>query len=384
MTRPLVYLVAGEASGDALGAALMRALIHETAGAVDFTGVGGPEMEDEGLASLYPMSELSVMGLIEVVPGLARVLRRLAQTVRHLRATRPDVLVTIDSQAFSRRLAERIHPSPFPVVHYVGPTVWAWRPSRIRKVSAVVDRLLLLFPFEVSWWEESGIDAVYVGHPLADEKREQVSRTGVSGPCVALLPGSRKGEIRRHLPIFRDVAERLVRSTPEVTMVIPTVAHVADDVHHGTRSWPCPVRVVERPSAERLQVMANADAALAVSGTVALELASLGIPHVIAYRAHPVTAAIVRRLVTVRHASLVNIMAKSCVTPEFIQDACRGDAIHEALQGILDDPGKTETQKQQMAGVMQALRHPDGPSSTVAARAVLDLIEGHGRAPARG
>ncbi len=377
MTGPLVYLVAGEPSGDALGAELMRALVRETGGAVDFTGVGGPEMEEEGLTSIYPMSELSVMGLVEVVPGLARVLRRLAQTARHLRATRPGVLVTIDSQAFSRRLAERIHPAPFPVVHYVGPTVWAWRPSRIRKVSSVVDRLLLLFPFEVSCWEDSGVDAVYVGHPLADGKNTRSSCREGKGPCIVLLPGSRKGEIRRHLPVFREVAERLARNIPDVTMVLPTVAHISKDVRHGTRSWSCPVRIVEGPSSERLRVMAGADAAIAVSGTVALELASLGIPHVIAYRANPLTAAIVRRLVTVRYASLVNIMADRDVTPEFIQEECRADAIHDALRRILDDPREAETQKLHMASVMQTLRHPDGPPSSVAARAVLELIAGH-------
>ena len=374
MTRPVVYLVAGEPSGDALGAELMRALVRETGGVIEFAGVGGPEMEEEGLTSIYPMSELSVMGLVEVVPGLARVLRRLTQTSRHVRATRPDVLVTIDSQAFSRRLAERIHPAPFPVVHYVGPTVWAWRPSRIRKVASVVDRLLLLFPFEVSCWEGSGVDAVYVGHPLADGKNEHPSRTSGEGPCIVLLPGSRKAEIRRHLPIFRDVAERLARDVPEVRMVIPTVANVVDDVRRGTRSWSCPVEIAERPSTGRLRVMAGADAAIAVSGTVALELASLGIPHVIAYRANPLTAAIVRRLIRVRYASLVNIMADREVTPEFIQDECRAGAIHDALRRILDDPLEARTQKEHMAGVMRSLHHPDGHSSTVAARAILEVI----------
>ena len=380
MTGPLVYLVAGEPSGDALGAELMRALARETGGAVGFAGVGGPEMEEEGLTSIYPMSELSVMGVVEVVPGLARVLRRLAQTARHLRATSPDVLVTIDAQAFSRRLAERIHPAPFPVVHYVGPTVWAWRPSRIRKVSSVVDRLLLLFPFEPSCWEGSGVDAVYVGHPLADGKNERPSRAKGKGPCIVLLPGSRKGEIRRHLPVFRNVAERLARDIPDARMVIPTVAHVADDIRRGTRSWSCPVEIAERPSAGRLRAMAGADAAVAVSGTVALELASLGIPHVIAYRANPLTAAVVRRLVTVRYASLVNIIAGKGVTPEFIQNECRADAIHDALRRILDDPREGGAQRRHMACVMQALRHPDGPSSAVAARAILELIARQGPA----
>ena len=193
-------------------------------------------------------------------------------------------------------------------------------------------------------------------------------------PCVVLLPGSRKGEVRRHLPVFRDVAERLALDFPEISMVIPTVTHVADDIRLETRSWSAPVEVLERSSTGRLQAMAGADAALAVSGTVALELATLGIPHVIAYRAHPLTAVIVRRLVTVQFASLVNIMAGSEVTPEFLQDACRAGAIHDALRRILDNSGEARTQKKHMAAVMRALRHPEGPSSAVAARAILELV----------
>ena len=374
MREPLVYLVAGEASGDVLGAALMRALVRETGGVVRFTGVGGPEMEDMGLRSIYPMSDLSVMGLVEVVSGLARVLRRLSQTARHLCATRPDILVTIDSQGFSRRLAERIHPAPCPVIHYVAPTVWAWRPSRIRKVAAAVDRLLLLFPFELSCWQGSGVDAVYVGHPLADARNVCPSQRCDDGPHIVLLPGSRKGEIRRHLPVLRDVAERLTQDLRHAKMLIPTVAHVAGDVRQATRSWSASVTVVEDSGVERLRMMAGADAAVAVSGTVALELASLGVPHVIVYRVNPLTAAIVRRLVTVRHASLVNIIADREVTPEFIQGACRAGDVYAALRRILNDPAEGRTQKRHMAGVMKALRHPDGSSSTVAARAVLELV----------
>ena len=190
----------------------------------------------------------------------------------------------------------------------------------------------------------------------------------------SFFPVAARGEIRRHLPIIREVAERLARDIPDARMVIPSVAHVAADIRHGTRSWSCPVEIMERPSAGRLRAMTGADAAVAVSGTVALELASLGIPHVIAYRANPLTAAIVRRLVTVRYASLVNLIAGKEVTPEFIQDECRADAIHDALRRILDDPREGGVQKRHMACVMQALRHPDGPSSAVAARAILELV----------
>ncbi len=379
MPPPLVFLVAGEPSGDSLGAGLMRGLLAESAGAVEFTGVGGPEMEAEGLASLFPMSDIAVMGIAEVVPALARVLGRLRQTVRAVRDARPSVLVTIDSQAFSRRLARRLHPAPFPVVHYVAPTVWAWRPGRARKLAAVTDRLLLLFPFEKPWWDRVGQDSVHVGHPVADMPlpdgigalRSSLVAKG-KGPLLAVLPGSRRSEVARHLPLFRDAVGKIVRDLPHLVLVIPTVASVAADVREGTRSWPWPLAVVE--GGGRRAAMAAADAALAVSGTVALELASVGTPHVIAYRAHPLTAAIVRRLITVEHASLVNLSAGEEVTPEFLQERCRADLLHDGIRRLLVEPPARSRQQRLMADVMQALRHPRGPSSRVAARSILEML----------
>ena len=381
MTNPLVFLVAGEPSGDSLGAELMKGLIAETGGAIDFVGVGGPEMEAEGLASIFPMSDLSVMGLFEVLPRLARVLRRLRQTSRSVLAARPSILVTIDSQEFSWRLARRIHPAPFPVVHYVAPTVWAWRPSRARKVAAVTDRLLLLFPFEKPLWDRIGHDAVHVGHPVASNRpsagvealRESLT-SGGPGPLLAVLPGSRKAEVKRHLPVFREVTARLTRDYPHLTLVIPTVANVAEDVRNGTRSWPWPLAVMEADGAGRRKAMAAADAALAVSGTVALELASVGTPHIIAYRANPLTAAIIRRVSTVDHVSLVNLTAGMDVTPEYLQEECRADLIHDGIRHILEKPSVAGRQKHQMARVMEALRHSEGPPSRVAARNILELI----------
>ena len=381
MAKPLVFLVAGEPSGDSLGAELMKGLFAETGGAIDFVGVGGPEMEAQGLVSSFPMSDLSVMGLFEVLPRLARVLRRLRQTSRSVLAIRPSVLVTIDSQEFSWRLARRIHPAPFPVVHYVAPTVWAWRPSRARKVAAVTDRLLLLFPFEKPWWDRIGHDAVHVGHPVASNPppagvgilRESLI-CGGPGPLLAVLPGSRKAEVRRHLPIFREVVARLVRDCPRLTLVIPTVANVAQDVRDGTSSWPWPLAVIDADVSGRRKAMAAADAALAVSGTVALELASVGTPHIIAYRANPLTAAIIRRVSTVDHASLVNLTAGMDVTPEYLQEECRADLIHDGIRRIIAEPSVAERQKHQMARVMEALRHPEGSSSRVAAHNILELI----------
>ena len=197
---------------------------------------------------------------------------------------------------------------------------------------------------------------------------------GGPGPLLAVLPGSRKAEVKRHLPIFREVVWRLARDCPRLTLVIPTVANVAKDVLDGTRSWPWPLAVMEAGAAGRREAMAAADAALAVSGTVALELASVGTPHVIAYRANPLTAAIIRRVSTVDHASLVNLTAGMDVTPEYLQEECRAELIHDGIQNILAKPSVAERQKHQMARVMEALRHPEGPPSRIAARSILELI----------
>ncbi len=387
MTAPLVALVAGEPSGDLLGAALMRALKRETGGQLRFAGVGGDAMAKEGLDSLFPLADLAVMGLVEVVPSIPRVLRRLAQTARALRAMAPAALVTIDAQAFSRRLAARLHGAPFPVIHYVAPTVWAWRPGRAAKLAAVADRVLLLFPFEPPYWQRAGLDAVYVGHPAAAAsfdpaavaKRRARLLAGGRGPLLALLPGSRAGEVGRHLPLFRQVAEGLARQRPGLRAVIPTLPALAGAIARETGGWSFAVTVDDGPC--RHLAMAAADVALAVSGTVSLDLAAAATPHVVAYRAHPITAAIVRRLVKVAFASPVNLVAGREAVPEFCQERCRAPLLTAALEELLDDAARADRQRRAMAEVVAALKPAAASPSTLAARAVLELIRRPCQAP---
>lgn len=376
MASPLIFLLAGEPSGDALGADLMRALKHKTDEHVRFVGVGGPAMEAEGMTSLFPMSELSVMGLVEVLPRLRTLLDRIRETVQAVRDLEPDVVVTIDAQDFSYRVARTLAPAPCPVVHYVAPTVWAWKPRRAKKVAAVVDRLLLLFPFENRWWDAVGQDNVFVGHPIADLQMVVPSTEAVkTGPRLALLPGSRAGEVRRHLPIFRLVVERLLESHPRLEVVLPTVENVADLVRDGLRDWPVGVHVHLGSPEERRALLATADAALAVSGTVALDLAAAGVPHVIAYKANPLTAAIVRRMLTIRYVSLVNLIADAPVTPELLQEWCTVDSLVREVARLLDDPEAADRQRQGMSSVIASLR-PEGVSpSNRAASAVLDIMQ---------
>ena len=379
---PLVFVVAGEPSGDALGAAMMAALKRETGGAVRFAGIGGPAMEGEGLRSLFPMAELSVMGLIEVLPSLRRILRRIDETVAAIREARPDVVVTIDSQSFSYRVAKRLKPAPCPVVHYVAPTVWAWKPWRARHLAAVVDRVLLLFPFEKPYWDAVALDAVEVGHPAAEAVIDADARLAMrsrllgdrAGPLLVVLPGSRTGVVRRHLPVFGEAVARLARRHPGLAVALPTVSGVADVVRVGIAGWAVPATVVEGASAERLLVMAAGDAALAASGTVALELAAVETPHVIAYRANAITAAIVRRMVTIRWASPVNLVAGRAVTPELIQESCTPGRLAAALDGLLADGETARAQRAAMGEVMTALGRGGPPPSERAARAVLEMI----------
>ena len=385
--EPLVFLVAGEPSGDVLGGALMAALRELTGGRIRFAGVGGPAMAEQGLESIFPMTDLSVMGLIEVLPSLRRILRRIDETVRAVRALRPAIVVTIDSQSFSSRVVRKLAPAPCPIVQYVAPTVWAWKPWRARHLARVVDRVLLLFPFEGPYWDAVGLDWVEVGHPAAAARVDEETRTamrsrllaGHEGPLLAVLPGSRRGVVARHLPIFRSAVERLGKDHPGLTVAIPTVPGLATFIAAEVAGWPVPVSVVEGGVAERLAVMAAADAALATSGTVALELAAVATPHVIAYRANALTAMVVRRMVRIDTASPVNLVAGRRVTPELLQEACTPTALAQALGTLMGDRQAIATQKAAMHDVMAALGRGGPPPSARAADAVLELI-----GPAKG
>lgn len=358
--RPLkVALVAGEPSGDVLGAGLMRALRQETRGNVVFSGVGGAQMAEEGLQSRVPMGELAVMGLVEILPRLRVLLRRIDETAKFLMAERPDVVVTIDSPGFGRRVAKRLRPRSFPLVHYVAPTVWAWRPGRARRMAQLYDHLLVLLPFEPPYFEAVGLPATFVGHPavetLAAARKFEMAavaagsgfrrRHGIAGDrqLLAVLPGSRRGEVARLLPVFREVLVRLKQQGLNLHLVVPTVETVAAVVRDEARSLPYSATVLER-TADRYAAMVAADAALAASGTATLELGLAGTPTILAYRVNPLTAAIVRRLITTPYAGLINILQQREIMPEFLQENCNADAIAPALHRLLTDPTVRQAQ----------------------------------------
>ena len=376
-------MVAGEASGDALGARLITALKQRHIGPLAFSGVGGAQMAAVGMDSLYPISDLSVMGLAEVLPRLRLLLQRLAETSDHVRAEQPAALITIDAPGFSLRLAKRLAGEGIPLIHYVAPQVWAWRPSRARHWAAHIDHLLALLPFEPEFFREFDVHCEFVGHPVIEGLEEmpgngaafrRVYGVNAGVPLLALLPGSRVGEASSLLPIFAQAAAKLHKERPELHVVIPTVEQVVSTVTDAVKTWPMPVHVVQGPSL-RADAFAAADAALAASGTVSLELALRGVPSVVAYRANPITAALVRRMLLLPYVALPNILAGELVMPEFLQENCQPAGIADALSELLDNTDRRSEQRQKFSNISEMLGRGGVAPSLRAAEAILRLLE---------
>lgn len=383
MSAPLIFVVAGESSGDILGGRLMAALKELTGGEVRFEGIGGPRMEAEGLSSRFPMSELSIMGLAEILPHIPRLLRRIDETVATVQALRPAALVTIDSPGFSFRVAQKLKGQGIKLIHYGAPTVWAWKPGRARKIVRFLDHLLALLPFEPPYFHIVGLPCDFVGHPVVDSGADRGdgpkfrARLGLSPgqPLLCVLPGSRMGEVTRLLPIFRDTVGRLVSRFRDLQVVVPTVPHVAAAVRDGTLGWVAPVTVVET-EADKFDAFAASQAALAASGTVALELAMAGTPNVIAYRLNPLTAWLGRKLIRVPFVSLVNILLGRPVVPELLQDDCRPETLSAAITQLLDDGDARHRQQDAFREATLLLGRGGESPSRRAAEAVLNVIGG--------
>lgn len=379
-----VFITAGEASGDKLGAALMAGLKALVPG-VRFTGVGGPRMIAEGLESLFPMDEISVMGITEILKEYRHLKARIRQTAEAVVTAQPDVLVTIDLPEFSLRVARLVKAaSDVRTVHYVAPTVWAWRPKRAVKMAAHVDQVLALLPFEPPYMEAAGIPCAFVGHPVvtdplasAVEAQAFRARHGIDGEMALVLPGSRRSEIARLMPVLTDAVHRIAAARPGLRLVVPMAANVALAVRAATRDWPGnPVLIdpAEDPDgADKRAAFRAADAALAASGTVALELAAAGTPMVVAYDMGWLSRQVIGRLLLVDSVNLVNLVSGTRTVPEFIGKACRPEPIARAFTALLDAP---EAQREAMADTMRQLGLHEDPPGLRAARAVLDGLSG--------
>jgi lipid-A-disaccharide synthase len=373
----LIYLIAGEASGDVLGARLMTALRARRTD-IRVAGIGGAHMAKQGLQSLFPMQDLALMGLLEVLPRLRHLRGRLRETVADIAARRPDVVVTIDSPGFTLRVLKAIRPLGVRRVHYVAPQVWAWRERRVRHYPDLWDQLLCLLPFEPAFFARHGLPATFVGHSVLESGADRGDAArfrathglDAAARVVTLMPGSRRTEVTRLLPILGATLQRL----PDVAPVVPVAAPVADAVRAATRSWmPCPVLVTDER--DKHDAFAASAAALTKSGTATLELAMAGVPMIVTYRVNPLSAAIAKRLVTVRYASLINLLMEREVVPELIQQACTPERLAAAMQTLLNDAAAAEAQRAACHEALQMLRPPAGLPSDAAAAAILDVLD---------
>ena len=377
-----IFLVAGEKSGDELGYKLMRALRDASGGQVRLRGVGGEAMEREGLRSLFPQADIAVMGFLPVIARLPTLLRRIRETAEAVIADPPDVLVIIDSPDFTHRVAQRVRARlpHLPIVDYVSPTVWAWRPGRARKMRGYVDHLLALLPFEPRVHARlGGPVTTYVGHPLIERledfrpSAEESGLRAASPPTVLLLPGSRRSEIARLLDLFGQTAAGIEALAGPVDFVLPAVTHLEGAIREGVAKWARPPRVV-LGEAEKLKAFRRARAALAASGTVSLELALAGVPMVVAYRVGKIEEMIVRALATAPSVVLPNLILGENVVPEFLQEAASPQALAQALCALLPEGAAREAQVSALGKLDRLMRLEDGDTpSARAARIVLGI-----------
>ena len=383
----LIYVIAGEASGDVLGARLIAALRARRPD-LDFAGIGGERMAEQGVPSLFDFRELALMGLLEVLPNIRRLARRLDETVADIAAKQPALLVTIDSPGFTLRVAERVRPTGLPVVHYVAPQVWAWRPGRVVKLKERVDRILCLLPFEPVFFERAGIPVTFVGHPVlesgadaGDGARFRAAHGITPGQRpIIVMPGSRRMEVSRLLPIFGRALQIAGTQIPGLRPIVPVAPVVADTVRRATAAWPVPAILTERLD-DKHDAFATAEAGLIKSGTSSLEMAVARIPHVVGYRVNPLTAAIARKLLKVPYASLVNLLAERLVVPEEIQQDCTPERLAADIVRLLSDPAATAEQRAGFDEVLALLRPPQGRPSAAAAEAVLAELDRTRTAP---
>ncbi|SEL25518.1 lipid-A-disaccharide synthase [Pacificibacter marinus] len=374
-----VFIIAGEQSGDKLGAAAMAGLksLHN----VDFRGVGGPLMAEQGLESLFPMDELSLMGIMEILPKYFHLKRRIRETAEAAIAWAPDVILTIDSPDFCLRVADIVKAqSDLRICHYVAPTVWAWRPERAAKMAAKVDQVLALFPFEPRYFEAKGLRCDFVGHPVSTEYVATDAEVAAfraefqinKAPLVLVLPGSRKGEVARLSDDFGAALGLFAKTHPDARYVLPMAGPVEALVREKIADWPVqPILIKSSDKYAKRAAFKAADIALAASGTVSLELAANQTPMVIAYKMQWLTQKIVERKLLIDTVTLVNLVSETRVVPEYLAQKCQPKEIAKALSNVLQNP---DAQTAALDLTMQRLGQGGDAPGLRAARAILDGV----------
>jgi lipid-A-disaccharide synthase len=386
--NPHVFLVAGEESGDRLGASLISAIRERTQGKAHFSGVGGAHMAAEGVPSLFPLGDLAIVGFSSIPAMLSKILRRIREAADAVIAAKPDVLVIIDSPEFSHRVARRVRERApdIPIVDYVCPSVWAWRPGRARAMRTYVDHVLALLPFEPKAMNDlGGPPCTFVGHPLSErlvdlrpnELEARLRRA--DPPLVLVLPGSRTGEIRRMAPVFGSAMARVVEQYGPLEAVVPAVPRLADAVRAAVAAWPIPARITTDPD-EKHEAFRTARAALTKSGTSTLELALAGVPMVAAYKVSLLEEIVGSILIHAPSAILANLVLGKNVVPEFLQRDCTADRLAAALVSLLGDTPDRRKQVEAFSQLDDIMEIGKATPSAHAASLVLEAVGSRGGA----
>ncbi len=378
-----VYLIAGEPSGDLLGSRLMRALREKTSGNVEFYGIGGDTMEAEGLKSLFDISELAVMGLVEVIPSIPKVLKRISQTVADIKAKQPDIVVTIDSWSFCSRIHKALRKENLSIkqLHYVAPQVWAWKKRRAKTMYKYIDELLTLLPKEPQYFTKHRLKTVFVGHPVIEsealhadgEEFRKKYDIPAEKQIICILPGSRHNEVSKLLPDFLQSAQILTDLNPDIYFALPTVKTVAKRVRKMLKNTDLPIVVLDNEK-DRYNAFQAASAAIAASGTVALELAMCNVPHIIAYKVSPLTYVLAKHLVKIKYVNLTNIMLNRRVVPELLQENCTPQKIVKEILELLKNGEAYEKQMEGFREVREYLSCGEQTPSQNAADEILRLV----------
>jgi len=380
---PFIFVITGEPSGDALGGALIAALRQRVGAGLRVAGIGGERMRAQGIDSLAPLSDLAIAGVTEVVPRAPVIFRHVRNAVAAIREAQPDAVVTIDSSGFSWRIAQRLrrHGERLPLIHYVAPMVWAWRAGRARRMARWYDHLLTLLPFEPLYFERVGLACTYVGHPVIDSGAGQGDAARFRAAhdlapdelLLTVLPGSRGGEVRRLLPIFAETLRQLTATVGPFRIVVPTVETVADFVAAGVRDWPGEPIVV-RGDAAKYDAFSASRAALAASGTVALELAMAGLPMTVAYRLSRPTEILLDRVLKVRQVNLVNLILGRPLVAEHLGPYCKPERLAATLVELIGDEQVRATHRAGYDAAMRLLGAGEVSPSLKAADKILEII----------
>jgi len=389
---PFIFVITGEPSGDALGASLIAALRERVGPGLRLAGIGGEHMREQGIESLAPLSDLAIAGVAEVVPRAPVIFRHVNSAVAAIQAAQPDAVVTIDSSGFSWRIAQRLRRrgERLPLIHYVAPMVWAWRAGRARRVARWYDHLLALLPFEPLYFREVGLACTYVGHPVIESGADKGDANrfraahglALEEMVLAVLPGSRAGEVRRLMPIFAATLRQVEAVVGPFRVAVPTVETVADMVTTGVRDWPGQP-IVLRGVEAKYDAFAASRAALAASGTVALELAMAGLPMTVGYRLSRPTEIILDRVIKVRQVNLVNLILGRSVVSEHLAAECTPERLAASLVELIQDERVRAAHRESYDAAMRLLGVGDLSPSLKAADQILEIIAARRQQEAR-